>query len=144
MIYKLQDEDINLSKLEYISKVYDNSESMRILKVDINPSFNYQINGKTYTIDDKDVNKVTELRENLLEKWQEFKKSNIYLLNNTLIDLNKLERVGGVQYNSDKEGYGFRYSVNGFTWNADYYREAQAKKMRDNLLKAWYLYKGIK
>ena len=138
MIYNLQQEDIDLSKLEYISKVYD------MTKEGYDSSFNYQVNGKTYTIDDKDVNKVIQLRENLLKKWQEFKQSNIYLLNNTLIDLNKLERVGGVQYNSNKEGYGFRYSVNGFTWNADYYHENQAKEMRDNLLKSWYLYKGIK
>ena len=140
MIYKLQNEDVDLSKLEYISQVYDYSKST----IDIDPTFNYQVNGKTYTIGDKDVNKVIELRESLLLKWQEFKQSNIYSLNDTLIDLNKLERVSKVLYNSNKEGYGFRYSVNGFTWNADYYRENQAKEIRDNLLKSWYLYKGIK
>ena len=140
MIYKLQDEDVDLSKLEYISKVYDYSKST----IDMNSSFNYQVNGKTYTIDNENTYKVTELRENLLKKWQEFKQSNIYILNNDLIDLNKLERVSDVHYNNDRKGYDFRYSVNGFVWDVCYYHEDQAKKMRDNLLKAWYLYKGIK
>ncbi len=140
MIYQLQDENVDLFKLEYISKVYDYSKST----ININPSFNYQINGKTYTIDDKDLNKVIELRENLLKKWKEFKQSNVYLLNNVVIDLNKLERVSEIQYNGDRRGYGFRYSVNGFTWDLYYYHEEQAIKMRDNLLKSWYLYKGIK
>ena len=140
MIYQSQEEYIDLSKLEYISKVYDYSKST----INTDTTFNYQVNGKTYTIGDKDVNKVIELRENLLKKWQEFKQNRIYLLNNDLIDLNKLERVSDVHYNEHRKGYDFRYSVNGFTWDVCYYYKDQVKKIRDNLLKSWYLYKGVK
>lgn len=136
MIYELFGNDIELSKLEHVGKIYEACDEY---------TFSYQLNGVLKNpVFSKDQQEIKVLRENLVKKWQEFKQSNIYQMNDVLIDLNKLERISEVQYNGDRRGYRFRYSVNGFTWDVYYVHEDKAKKMRDNLLKSWYSYKGIK
>ena len=62
-------------------------------------------------------------------------------MDGTIIDVSKLERVSEIKFNRKIGKYELRYSVNGFTWEKIDYNTTPLKKLREDLLHSWYLWK---
>ena len=69
MIYQLNDDYIDLNKLEYVSKIYI-YEPKNQNRFD----FSIQINGNTYTSKDYDTKEIAEEeKDHLIKAWNEYK-----------------------------------------------------------------------
>ena len=64
----------------------------------------------------------------------------IHIIENNHVNVSKLERVSDIMFSSKPFGYFFRYSVNGFTWDTNIYKEESTViKLREDLMHSWYL-----